>query len=413
MEKIHEFIHKMLGYVIQVDQSHWGVSVLEMLFYTIISFGVVFLVKSTIVKYLRNIIEKTEWQIGKHLIEHHLFTRLVNIFPMALLFGISDELKHPVVSQVFSTLLHITFVGLVIALLFSVLNSLMTVVENHKRLKEISIKPVIQLLKVVLFIIAVIIVVAEIMGSSPDKILAGLGAISAVLLLIFKDTILNFVGYIQIATQKLLKRGDWVVVSKYGADGDVIEITLTNIRIKNWDKTITSIPTYEVVNGGLKNYSNMSKEGRRIKRSINLDANTIRPLVQGDITKMNEINILRDYISEKINEHMEINKDIPEEQCIVNGRQLTNVGTFRKYLEYFLSQHPEINKKHTILVRQLDPSAEGVPVQIYCFTENTAWGVHEGVKSDIFDHILTVLPYFGLKMYQKPSGSDFQLLTKE
>ena len=412
MEKIHEFIHSLLSYVVVIDEGHWLVSFSEMLFYTLVAFGLVLLVKSTVVKYLRKTIEKTNWEIGKYIVQNHLFTRLVNIFPMAFLFGITEDLKHQTVSDIFSVIFHITFVGLVIALVFSVLNSLLSVVENHKRLKEISIKPVIQLLKMILIIIGLILVISELMGSSPDKILAGLGAVSAVLLLIFKDTILNFVGYIQIATQKLLKPGDWVVVSKYGADGDVIEITLTNIRIKNWDKTITSIPTYEVVNGGVKNYSNMSKEGRRIKRSINIDAGTVRPLIQSDIDKMSEIKILKSYIQEKITEHTEINKDLPKAQLLVNGRQLTNIGTFRKYLEYYLKQNIEINEKHTLLVRQLDPSSEGVPIQIYCFTKDTAWVKHEKVKSDIFDHILTVLPYFGLKMYQKPSGSDFESLTK-
>jgi miniconductance mechanosensitive channel len=412
MEQIHEFIFNMLSYVITINESHWIVSFVEMLFYTIISFGVVFIFKSTIVKYLRNIIEQTKSSFGQYLVDNRLFTRLVNLFPMAFLFGISDNLKHPAISELFSVVLHITFVYLSIALIFSVLNSLMCVVENHKRLKEISIKPVIQLIKILLCIIGIIIVVAKIMGSSPDNILTALGGISAVLLLIFKDTLLNFVGYIQIATQKLLKRGDWIVVSKYGADGDVIEISLNNIRIKNWDKTIVSVPTYEVVNGGLINYSNMSKEGRRIKRSVNIDANTIRPLINEDITKMSEIKIIKEYIEDKMNEHLEFNKDLPEEQCIVNGRQLTNVGTFRKYLEYYINHHSGINKSHTILIRQLDPSSEGIPIQIYCFTTDTAWGVHEGIKSDIFDHILTVLPYFGLKMYQKPSGNDFHAFSK-
>lgn len=413
MEQIQQMIFTMLSYFIQIEESHWLVSLTEMLFYTLTSFGVVYLFKSTIVKYLRGIIEKAKWEIGEHLVENHLFTRLVNLFPMAFLFGISDNLKHPFIAEMASIVLYITLVYLVIALVYSVLNSLMCVVENHKRLQEITIKPVIQLLKIVLIFIGLTLVISKIMGSSPTSILTALGGISAVLLLIFKDTLLNFVGYIQIATQKLLKRGDWIVVDKYKADGDVIEITLTNVRVKNWDKTITSIPTYEVVNGGLKNYSNMSKEGRRIKRSVNVDANTIRPLLKEDIDKMKEIRILQEYLEEKINEHLEYNKDLPEDQCIVNGRQLTNIGTFRKYLEYYLKHHKEINQNHTVLVRQLDPSSEGVPIQVYCFTKETGWNIHEGIKSDIFDHILTVLPYFGLKVFQSPSGNDFQLLKEK
>ena len=157
----------------------------------------------------------------------------------------------------------------------------------------------------------------------------------------------------------------------------------------------------------------MSKEGRRIKRAVNVDANTVRPLLKDDITKMKEIKILQEYLDSKINEHLEYNKDLPEEQCIVNGRQLTNIGTFRKYLEYYLTHHSGINQNHTLLVRQLDPSSEGVPIEIYCFTTETAWGIHEGIKSDIFDHILTVLPYFGLKMFQSPTGNDFQLLKQD
>lgn len=413
MEQIQQMIFTMLSYFMQIEENHWLVSLTEMAFYTLTSFGIVYLFKSTIVKYLRGVIEKAKWEIGEYLVDNHLFSRLVNLFPMAFLFGISDSLKDPFIAEVASVILYITFVYLVIALIYSVLNSLMCVVESHKRLQEITIKPVIQLLKIVLIFIGLTLVISKIMGSSPTSILTALGGISAVLLLIFKDTLLNFVGYIQISTQKLLKRGDWIVVDKYKADGDVIEITLTNVRVKNWDKTITSIPTYEVVNGGLKNYANMSKEGRRIKRAVNVDANTVRPLLKDDITKMKEIKILQEYLDSKINEHLEYNKDLPEEQCIVNGRQLTNIGTFRKYLEYYLTHHSGINQNHTLLVRQLDPSSEGVPIEIYCFTTETAWGIHEGIKSDIFDHILTVLPYFGLKMFQSPTGNDFQLLKQD
>ena len=236
--------------------------------------------------------------------------------------------------------------------------------------------------------------------------------VTAVLLLIFKDAILGFVAGIQLSANNMIHIGDWIDMPKYGADGDVIDITLTTVKVQNWDKTISTIPAYSLISDSFKNWRGMSESGgRRIKRSINIDMNTICFCDEQMIEKYRHIQYIADYIDAKkreIDEHnIAANVDDSE---LVNGRRMTNIGTFRAYVIAYLKNHPKINRDMTFLVRQLQPNENGLPIEIYVFSSDKVWANYEAIQADIFDHILAAVPNFGLRVFQNPTGSDFNRL---
>lgn len=253
--------------------------------------------------------------------------------------------------------------------------------------------------------VAVIFIIALLTGESPWELLAGLGALTAVLLLIFRDTILSFVASLQIASNDLVHVGDWIEMPKYGADGDVIDIALHTIKVQNWDKTITVIPTYKLIEESFKNWRGMTAAGgRRIKRAIHIDLNTIEFCTDEMLDRFEKIRLIADYIQ---NKRTEISNDPKnKENENINKRRLTNIGTFRIYIEKYIQSHPKIHKDLTCMVRQLAPTAQGLPLEIYMFTNDTAWVNYEAIQSDIFDHILAIISEFGLRVYQQPAGHD-------
>jgi miniconductance mechanosensitive channel len=256
------------------------------------------------------------------------------------------------------------------------------------------------------------VVVAALLDQSPFLFLSGIGAMTAVLLLVFRDTLLSLVAGIQLTNTDLVRVGDWIEMPKYGADGDVIDIALYTIKVQNWDKTITSIPTHKLIDDSFKNWRGMSESGgRRIKRSIYLDKNTVRFLTEAEVERFKRFRLLKDYIDAKEVELREYNARIGATDEHVNLRRMTNIGTFRAYIVNYLKNHPNIHHGMTLLVRQLDPTPNGVPIQIYGFTNETAWGTYEDIQSDIFDHIMAIVPEFGLRLFQNPSGEDLRKLA--
>ena len=270
-------------------------------------------------------------------------------------------------------------------------------------------KSYLQVLKLIVNLFGIIIFVAVLSGNSPFYLLSGIGALTAVLMLIFKDTILSLVSSIQISSNDLFKVGDWVEAPQFGADGDVVDIALHTIKIQNWDKTISIIPTHKLVDSSFKNWRGMSDSGgRRIKRSIKIDMNSIKFCSEEMIQKYKNIKILREYINNKvkeINEHNEENNISIDAQ--INGRSLTNIGTFRAYIESYLKNNSNIHDGMTFLVRQLSPQSDGVPIEIYVFSNDTNWVNYESIQSDIFDHLLAIIPEFDLRVFQNPTGKDF------
>ncbi len=275
-----------------------------------------------------------------------------------------------------------------------------------------SIKSFVQLGKLLLGMLGGIVIVATLIDRSPLILLSGLGAMSAVLMLVFKDTILSFTAGLQLASNDLLRVGDWIEMPQVGADGDVVDIALHTVKVQNWDKTITSIPTWRLMSESYKNWRGMSQSGgRRIKRSLRLEGASVHFLDDEQIERLSRIALLRPYLEEKRRDVVRTNEELRSElgECAAepaNQRRLTNIGTFRAYVNAYLRAHPGINQDMTLMVRTMEPGPEGIPMEIYCFTATTAWVRYEGTQGDIFDHLLAILPEFGLRLYQNPSGSD-------
>lgn len=274
------------------------------------------------------------------------------------------------------------------------------------------IKSYIQLIKLFLYLIAGILMIARLSGQTPWFFLGGIGAMTAVLMLVFRDTILSLVASIQLTNNNLIQLGDWIEMPQFNADGDVVDIALNTVKVQNWDKTVTVIPTHKFLENSFKNWRGMHDSGgRRIKRAIYIDTSTIRFLTPEEIERFSNFVLLKTYIAEKRKELESYNAPYADNpDAIVNARRLTNIGTFRAYVINYLKTHPSIHQGMTQLVRQLQPTPEGVPLEIYAFTNSTRWAVYEGVQGDVFDHLLAIAPEFGLRIYQRPSGQDFSSL---
>ena len=280
--------------------------------------------------------------------------------------------------------------------------------------KARSIKSYVQLAKLMLGLAAAIVMVATLLDRSPLIVLSGLGAMSAVLMLVFKDTILSFTAGVQLSSNDMLRLGDWIEMPQVGADGDVIDIALNTVKVQNWDKTITTIPTWRLVSESYKNWRGMSESGgRRIKRMLRLDASSVRFLDAMEMARFARFGLLQDYMGAKSAAVDEANTQAravlgDKAELVANQRRLTNIGTFRAYVEAYLRAHPRLRQDMTLIVRTLEATPEGVPLELYCFTNSTAWVAYESTQGDIFDHLLAILPEFGLRLYQSPSGHDLR-----
>ena len=277
-----------------------------------------------------------------------------------------------------------------------------------------SIKSYVQLGKLVLMIVGAVVMTGALLDRSPLILLSGLGAMSAVLMLVFKDTILSFTAGVQIASNDMLRVGDWIEMPQVGADGFVVDIALHTVKVQNWDKTITTIPTWRLMSESFKNWRGMfSSGGRRIKRTLRLDANQVRFLCEDEIHRLSRIALLKPYLEGKKRDVQETNAALRErlgDDAVEpsNQRRLTNIGTFRAYVDAYVRAHPQIHQEMLLIVRTLEPTGEGVPLELYCFTSTTAWVEYERIQGDIFDHLIAILPEFGLGLYQSPTGKDIR-----
>lgn len=312
--------------------------------------------------------------------------------------------------QLLVVLSQVSAVCLVLLAVMSTLNIVERIYGRYEISRKVPLKSFIQVFKVVFSVIGIILIVSSVIGKSPVFILSGLGAATAILMLVFRDSILGLVAGIQLSANQMVSVGDWIEMPKFGADGEVTEVALTTVKVCNWDKTITTVPTYALISDSFKNWRGMSDSGvRRIKRSLNLDIQSVHPLTDSELEKMETIHLLKSYLQEKKQEVAAWNAERkvgPEE--LVNARALTNIGTFRAYVVAYLKSHPKIAQNQTILVRHLTPNDKGIPIEIYAFTNDNAWVNYEGIQSDIFDHLMAVIPEFGLKVYQSPSGNDLK-----
>jgi len=351
---------------------------------------------------------RTKTQVDDILVEKLHPFRIAWLAPLTLLYVFADLVP------AYQTLIEKGILFLILWLSAFTINALLDalnlVYESSPSFKGLSIQSYLDIGKIVVLMVAIILSVSIFTGESPVVLLTGLGALTAILLLIFRDTILSFVASIQISAQDLIKEGDWIEVPSYGADGDVINMTLHTIKVQNWDKTISVIPTHKMSEVAYKNWRGMEESGgRRIKRAMYIDLGSVRFCTPGMIERFRKVDILRDYFDSRL---AEIERENREKGIEMNnpldGRQLTNLGTFRAYIEAYLHNHKDIHQKGlTFLVRQLAPGPTGVPLEIYVFTKTTEWVRYETIQADIFDHLMASAPAFDLRVFQEPTGLDF------
>lgn len=292
----------------------------------------------------------------------------------------------------------------------SFLKAAYTVYSEKESMRDRPLKGLLQTLQVSLWSIGLIVVVGELLGKSPLSLLAGLGASAAVLMLVFKDSIMGFVSGVQLSANDMLKVGDWIAMPKYGADGTVIEVTLNTVKVRNWDNTITTIPPYLLVSDSFQNWRGMRESGgRRVKRSINIDMTSVRFCTPQMLEKYRKIDLLKDYIDQTEAEVRAYNEQNGIDNAVlVNGRRQTNLGVFRAYLTAYLKSLPVVNKDLNCMVRHLQPTDHGLPVELYFFSTIKDWIPYEGVQADVFDHVLAIIPEFDLRVFQSPSGADLR-----
>lgn len=388
--------------------------------YIFIAIGVIVLISlivhlvlhHVVLRFLERSANSSEHVWRRALFGRQLFTRLaltlqgVILAVQAKIWLDADSGFLPVIQTV--THLWILFYSLLS--LFSLLDTLEDIAKTTKAGRELPLRGIFQSIKLIASIMVIIFAIALLIGKSPVILFSGLGAMTAVGMLVFKDPILGFVAGIQLSANRMLSVGDWLEMPKYGADGDVIDINLTTVKVQNWDKTITTIPAYALISDSFKNWRGMSEAGgRRIKRSINIDTSSVKFLSDEDITRLRKAKLLSAYIEEKLADITAYNKEhAGDSDSPVNMRKLTNLGTFRAYLAAYLKANKHIHKGMTQMVRQLQPGESGVPLEIYAFTNDVAWVNYEGIQSDLFDHIFAVAPEFGIRIHQSPTGYDIQ-----
>ena len=356
----------------------------------------------------------TNQQWDNVLVEKHFIRRLLHFIPLIILYiFIPPILEGTAVHTLSITLVNILLLIAGMLTLDALLNSILVIYESSTISKEISITPFVQVVKLLLYFVTVILIISILVQKTPLYILSGLGALTAVLMFVFKDILMGFVGGIQLIANKMVAPGDWIEMTKYGADGDVLEITLTTVKVKNFDNTITTIPTYALINESFKNWRNMNLSGgRRIKRFVYIDLGSIKFCSSEMLERYKLIQLISKTIQDRQQEILEFNQQNNiDESTLVNGRRLTNIGVFRSYVEAYLRHHPMIHQEMTFIVRQLSPGEKGLPIEIYVFCKDTNWTAYESVQADIFDHILAVVPEFDLQVFQEPSGTDFKKLT--
>lgn len=369
-------------------------------------------------KYLPRIVNKIVVRTKNHwddiFLNQNIINRLGRLASVWVIYVLIPQALAELPQVVFfiMNITHIYIIVLLILILDALVDALVDIYNTFKISKEIPITSLVQIIKIALYFFGGVFIVSILLNKTPLYLLSGLGALSAILMLIFKDAILGFVAGIQLTANKMIAHGDWISMPNYGADGDVLEVSLATVKVQNFDKTITTIPTYALISESFKNWRGMEKSaGRRIKRAIAIDMSVIKFCDKEMIERFSKIQYIAAYVEKKKAELSEFNKNTKvDDSSLANGRRMTNIGTFRAYVVAYLHNHPMVNTDMTFLVRQLKPTAEGLPIEIYVFSADKAWANYEAIQADIFDHILAVIPEFDLRVFQNPTGGDFSAL---
>jgi len=368
-----------------------------------------------ILRALKAIFTKTETDWDNILLREGVFKQVSHLAPAVVIYsGAGLMFPTEVGMREFIHRVCIAYICLVTTIAVgSLLNAAEKIYQKYPISKERPIRAYIQVVKIIAYLLAIIFIIAILLSKSPWGLLSGLGAMTAIMMLVFKDTILGFVASIQLVANNMVRPGDWIEIPKYGADGDVIDVSINTVKVQNWDKTISTIPTYALISDSFKNWRGMQESaGRRIKRSVNIDMNSVHFLTAEEVSSFKKIHFLKSYIEERqavidaYNSEHQVDTSV-----VVNGRRMTNLGIFRAYIVSYLRNHPKIHQDMTFLVRHLSPSEMGLPIEIYVFSNDKAWANYESIQADIFDHLLAVIPEFHLRVFQNPTGFDFQQIS--
>lgn len=385
--------------------------VIMLLFIIILCIVANFITKKVVIRIISKIVNNTKFQWDNMLLERKVFHKLSHIVPAIIIYRFASTFSSYQDLIEKGAMAYLIIMGLV--LISASLNAMNDTYQTYEISKTKPIKGYIQVVKIIVIIIGVILIIANLVGKSPLILLSGIGALSAVFMLVFRDSLLGLVAGIQLSTNDMVQVGDWIEMPKYGANGDIIDISLVTVKVQNFDKTVTMIPSYALISDSFINWRGMQKSGgRRIKRSLFIDTNSITFCTEEMINNFKDIHYLSDYIVSKEREIEEFNtKNKISKSSPVNGRALTNIGVFRAYISNYIQHHPGINQEMTLMVRQLAPSEHGLPLEIYAFTNSVQWTVYETVQADIFDHLFAIAPEFGIQLFQSPSGNDLKVFA--
>ncbi|MCI5044002.1 MAG: mechanosensitive ion channel family protein [Aquisalinus sp.] len=365
-----------------------------------------------IVTWIHRFLSASDSERDNIILRNKVFERLSHQAPAIVIYMLAPAalMQWPSVGGFVATAALVYMVINGVLFLDALINTGQEVYRTYAISRQFPIKSFVQVAKMAIYFLALVAVLSLVLGQSPLSLLAGFGALTAVLMFVFKDPILGFVSGIQLSANRMVAVGDWIEMPSYNVDGDVMEIALTTVKIRNFDKTITTVPTQALISESFKNWRGMTETGgRRIKRAINIDVSTIRFCDQEMLQRFSKIQYISDYIAEKQTELDAYNAEKgADPETLVNGRRLTNVGTFRAYVEAYLDNHPKISKSLTFLVRQLQPTENGLPIEIYVFSLDTNWVSYEKIQADIFDHVLAAASEFELRIFQNPTGGDFR-----
>ena len=391
-------------------------SVIAFVALLVFSWIVYFVVNRIVIHFLKKLAQRTRTTWDNILFDQKVFSRLAHLIPAVIIHS-GVTLAIPDYPQAVKIIQMTTYLYMVIAGVLAIdalINGFQGIYSTLPVSKDRSIKGVVQVVKIFVYILGAGIVLSILLKKNLTSFFAGMGAMAAVIMLIFKDSILGFVAGVQLSANDMVRLGDWIEMPGRNTDGNVIDITLNTVKVRNWDQTISTIPPYALITESFTNWRGMEESGgRRIKRSVNIDVKSIHFLDLEETERLKKIQLIRSYIEKRETEIEKYNKEHGIDMSMpVNGRRLTNIGTFRKYLEEYLRSHPQIHQNMTFLIRHLQPTDKGLPIEIYVFCKDQRWANYESIQADIFDHIMAVIPQFGLRVFQSPAGDDISSLAE-
>ncbi len=404
----------LLGLGVNADWAFYLVRAGSFSVVLLLSLLVNWVTRHFLVSLLKSVIDKSSATWDDFAVRRGIVDRLAQLAPALVIYLLAPfalEGMQPAIDFILNVV-QIYMIIVVVLALDAALEVVVDIYRSRESTRGVPIRGFVQVTKLVLYFLTGILVISILLNKTPLYLISGLGALTAVLMLIFRDAILGFVAGIQLAANNMVAQGDWIEMPKYGADGEVMEVTLATVKVQNWDKTITTIPTYALISESFKNWRGMSESGgRRIKRAVNIDMSTIRFCDEEMLKRFAKIQYISEYIEKKKLELEAFNQSIKADNTsLANGRRMTNIGTFRAYVKAYLWNHPQVNRDMTFIVRQLPPTENGLPVEIYVFCKDKVWANYESIQADIFDHILAVVPQFDLRVFQNPAGADFREL---